>query len=116
MFSENSFHIGKFVGVPHVPFGHDKRFLSAEDAEHIALTFLGFLGRNPEHLGRFLAETGLGPESLRAIAGEPGFLVGLLDFLLSDETLLLAFTEAERIRPTMIAVARHKLEGGAAND
>jgi hypothetical protein len=86
------------------------------DAEAIAAAILGFLAENPDHLGRFLAETGLGPHQLRGLARDRAFLVGLLDFLMSDESLLLAFTEAANVRPTMIAIARHHLEGEIGED
>jgi hypothetical protein len=85
-----------------------------QEAEAVAIAILGFLGRNPDHLGRFLAETGIGPGQLRDMVGEPGFLVGLLEFVLADESLLLAFAESEKVRPTAIALARHELAGRAA--
>lgn len=86
------------------------------EAEAIAASILGFLAENPEHLGRFLAETGIGPHQIRGMARDRAFLLGLLDFLLSDESMLLAFTEQARVRPTMIAVARHHLEGEVGGD
>jgi hypothetical protein len=87
--------------------------LSTEDAEAIAVSALGFLAGRPEHLGRFLAETGIGPESIRAAAGDPNFLAGILSFLMSDDAVLLEFTEAAKIRPTLIAIAHHRLAGAA---
>src|SRR5437773_1706072 len=58
-------------------------------AEALALHALAFLAEDPERLGRFLALTGIGPADLKARAGEPEFLGGVLDHLLSDERLLL---------------------------
>ncbi|AXS40874.1 DUF3572 domain-containing protein [Breoghania sp. L-A4] len=89
--------------------------MTPEEAEIIAVEALGFLAREPEHLGRFLAVTGIGPHAIRDVAGEPGFLAGVLEFLMSDETLLLAFTENARLRPTMIAAARYRLAGDPAD-
>ncbi|MDK9694850.1 MAG: DUF3572 domain-containing protein [Siculibacillus sp.] len=83
---------------------------SREDAEALAVDALTFLAEDPETLGRFLGATGLGPETLRAAAGEPGFLAAVLEHLMGDETLLLVFAERRRIRPTMIAAARHTLD------
>src|SRR5690349_23505511 len=51
--------------------------------------------RRSSDLDRFLAVTGIGPDQIRAAAGEPGFLAGVLAYLASDETLATAFT-AER--------------------
>ena len=84
--------------------------LSREDAETLAVAALTFLAEDPETLGRFLGATGLGPETLRAAAAEPGFLAAVLEWVMGDEALLLVFAERRRIRPTMIAVARHVLD------
>jgi hypothetical protein len=80
-------------------------------ATALAIAALSFIGQEPERLGRFLALSGIGPESLRAAAGEPGFLLGVLDHLGSDETLLLSFSEDRSIDPTEIAQARTILAG-----
>lgn len=83
---------------------------SREEAERLAIAALGFFAEDPATLGRFLVATGLGPETLRAAASEPGFLAAVLEYLLGDESLLLVFAERERVRPTMIAAARHALD------
>jgi hypothetical protein len=80
------------------------------DAETIAIKALSFLAGRPEELGRFLALTGIDPSSLRQSAAEPGFLGGVLDFLLQDEPLMMVFAEAEGIAPAAIASARHRLD------
>lgn len=85
--------------------------LSAEAAEELAVKALGYLAGNPEALGRFLSLTGIGPGDIRAAAREPGFLAGVLEFFLADESLLLAFVEEMRLRPTMVAAARYALAG-----
>jgi DNA polymerase IV len=56
-----------------------------EQAEAIAISALSFIASDPERLDRFLAVTGLDPAALRAAAGAPGFLSGVLDYLCSDE-------------------------------
>ena len=85
------------------------RHLPREDAEHMAISFLSFIAEEPETLGRFLAATGLGPENLRSAASDPGFLTAVLEYVLSDESLLLTYSERLRIRPMMVAAARHRL-------
>ncbi|KPL51045.1 DUF3572 domain-containing protein [Prosthecomicrobium hirschii] len=85
--------------------------MNHDEAEGIAIAALGFLAERPEHLGRFLAESGIGPETLRVAATDPGFLAGILDFLMNDESLLLEFTENRRLRPLMVAAAHHRLSG-----
>ncbi len=89
--------------------------LSVEDSEEIAVRGLQFLAGDPEQLGRFLAVTGIGPQDLRAAAAEPGFLAGVIEFFMADESLLLAFATNAGIRPTLFAAARHLL-GGAAGE
>jgi hypothetical protein len=80
-------------------------------AEAIALRALAFLAEDPERLGRFLALSGIGPSELRSRASDPALLGGVLDHLLSDERLLLAFAEANELKPEAAARARRHLPG-----
>jgi hypothetical protein len=80
-----------------------------EAAAELAIAALGFLAGEHERLERFLALTGLGPQSLRAAAREPSFLLGVLDFVASDETLLLAFANEGGIDPEDVGRARDAL-------
>jgi len=75
-------------------------------AEALAVAALGFIASEPERLGRFLAMTGIGPDSLRAAAREPQFLLGVLDHLAADEPLLLAFAAENSIDPSAVIKAR----------
>jgi hypothetical protein len=83
------------------------------DAEALAIKALSFLAGRPEELGRFLALTGIDPAGLRHAAAEPGFLGGVLDFLLQDEALMMVFADAEGVPPTALARARHRLDPAA---
>lgn len=87
--------------------------LSVAEAEEIAIAAVQFLAANPEALGRFLALAGIGPQDLRAAAVGPEFLIGVIEFLMSDEALLLVFAESAGVRPTMIAAARFALARAA---
>jgi hypothetical protein len=87
-----------------------------EAAEALAITALAFLAADPEHLGDFLAVTGIGPESIREAARDPGFLAGVLDHLAGHEALLIAFARAEGIAPTEVERARAALGGGWDRD
>ena len=82
-----------------------------QDAELIALKALGFLASDGERLGRFLALTGIAPQDIRAAAAEPAFLLGILDHLRGDQSLLLEFTSSEGIDPARIDAASHLLSG-----
>jgi hypothetical protein len=79
------------------------------DPEEIALQALSFLASDPERLGAFLAATGLGPETIRASARQPGFLLAVLDHLAADEALLLSFAANLRLDPAVVAKAQHQL-------
>jgi len=83
--------------------------LDKKAAELLAVDALTFLAGRPEALGRFLALTGVGPHSLRAAAADPAFLAGVLDHVLADEALLVAFAEAADLRPERVAEARRAL-------
>ena len=80
-------------------------------AQTLAIRALGFLAADADLLGRFLAETGLGPDELRANADDPSLLAGVLDFLLGNEKELVAFCEAEGIAPDRPRRARALLPG-----
>ena len=85
------------------------RKTSRGTAEALAIAALTFIAEEPERLGRFLALSGIGPESLRAAAREPGFLLGVLDYLTNDESLLIAFSTDRGIDPGEIGRARDLL-------
>ncbi|MEO6382791.1 MAG: DUF3572 domain-containing protein [Nitrobacter sp.] len=80
-----------------------------EVAEIVAIQALSFVAGDTERLGRFLAETGIGPETLRASASDPHFLAGVLDFVLRDDATVKAFSESSEHHPTTIAAAREAL-------
>ena len=80
-----------------------------EVAEIVAIQALSFVAGDPERLGVFLAETGIGPETLRLAAADPRFLAGVLDFVLRDDATVKAFAAASELDPTTIAAAREVL-------
>jgi hypothetical protein len=80
-------------------------------AEALAVAALGFIASEPERLGRFLAMTGIGPDSIRAAGREPQFLLGVLDHLVTDEPLLLAFAAENSIPPNAVIKARDTIAG-----
>jgi hypothetical protein len=80
-------------------------------AEHLAIAALGFIAAEPERLDRFLALTGIAPASIRAAAREPQFLVGVLDHLMGEERLLLAFAAENDVDPEAVMRARDALAG-----
>ena len=78
-------------------------------AEIVAVQALGFIAGDPERLGLFLAESGIGPETLRTAAADPQFLASVLDFVLRDDATVKAFANVSQLHPTNIAAAREVL-------
>lgn len=83
-----------------------------EEAEHLAIAAVAFLAERPDDLQRFLAVTGADPDTLRTQATEPGFLAGVLEYILSDEPLVVAFAADAAIPPERVGEAFHILEAG----
>jgi hypothetical protein len=83
------------------------------DAEAVAIGALGHIAGDPDTLSRFLALTGLGPDTLRRAAADAGFLGRVLDYLQENERLLLAYAEASGHSPETI-LAAHRALGGRA--
>jgi hypothetical protein len=85
------------------------RRMTLEIAEATAFRALAFIAGDEERLSRFMAETGLMPDSLRAAAASPGFAAAVMAHVMGDEDLLLAFAAADGIRPEAVAGAAHLL-------
>jgi Protein of unknown function (DUF3572) len=82
-----------------------------EGAEMLAIQALGFIAEEPQRLNAFLNVSGLTLGRLRESATTPGFLAGVLDHMLADESLLMAFADSAAIDPADIARARGALGG-----
>ena len=80
-----------------------------EVAEIVAVQALSFIASEPERLGLFLAESGIGPETLRSAAADPRFLVSVLDFIMCDDATVKAFADVSQLHPTNIAAAHQAL-------
>lgn len=81
------------------------------DAEDTAIAALAWLAGQPELMGRFLALTGLEASNLREAAREPGFVAGVLGFLMNHEPTLMDFCAATDTRPETVARAFRALGG-----
>ncbi|MCO5164457.1 MAG: DUF3572 domain-containing protein [Mesorhizobium sp.] len=83
-----------------------------EAAEALAIRALGFIASDAVLLPRFLSITGIEAKDIRAVAGQPGFLAGVLQFLLAHEPTLLQFAEAAQIDAAEVARACRALPFG----
>ena len=77
----------------------------------LAVQALGFIAEEPQSLSRFLDTSGISADQIRAAAAEPGFLAGVLEYMLADENLLRAFAGHAGIDPADVAHASHALGG-----
>jgi hypothetical protein len=80
-----------------------------EVAEIVAIQALTFIAGEPGRLGLFLAETGIGPETLRNAAADPKFLASVLQFVMRDDATVKVFAEASELHPTNVAAAHQVL-------
>jgi hypothetical protein len=80
-----------------------------EVAEIVAVQALSFVAGDPERLGLFLAESGIGPETLRSAAADPRFLASVLDFVMRDDATVKTFADVSQLHPTNIAAAHQAL-------
>ena len=77
----------------------------------LAVQALGFIAEEPQSLSRFLDTSGLSADGIRTAAAEPGFLAGVLEYMLADENLLRAFADRAGIDPAEVARATTALGG-----
>jgi hypothetical protein len=80
-----------------------------QKAEMLAVQALAFIAEDDGRLVNFIASTGIAMQSIRDAAREPNFLVGVLEHILADENLLIAFADNVAIDPTDVARARQTL-------
>lgn len=82
------------------------------EAETIAIAALAFIADDSQLLGRFVGVTGIEPQAIRRAAREPGFLAGVLQFVLAHEPTLLAFCDRNGIAAEKVAAAERTLSPG----
>jgi len=87
-----------------------------ESAEILGIQALAYLAEDGDRLSRFLGLTGIEADDVRAAARQPGFLAGVLEHMLGDESLLVAFADSAGIDPAEIARARSALGGIMEHD
>ena len=83
-----------------------------DSAETLALQALGWLLGQEELLPGFLAASGAAPGDLAGLARDPEFMGAVLDFLLQDDQMVIAFCDAAGLRYEAPMQARAFLPGG----
>ena len=87
--------------------------ISANSAETLALNVLNWLVGNDELLPVFLGTSGASAEDLRARAAEAEFLTSVLDFLMLDDSWVIAFCDANSIPYDLPGLAHAALSGNS---
>lgn len=82
---------------------------SPTDPQALALNALGWVLGDGDRAARFLALTGLTPDSLRASLSESSTLAAVIEFLCSHEPDLIAAADALGVEPETLAAARERL-------
>ena len=82
----------------------------------LAIQALSFIAEEPERLSAFVSATGIDIAAIRDAARQSDFLAGVLEHMLADETLLLAFADSAAVDPAEIARARRALGGNWERD
>ena len=82
-----------------------------DHAETLALKAIHFILGDENLQQGFLATSGVSPNEFKDMIGDPEFLGGVLDFLLSNEEQLIKFCEDNEIEPTEPAKARRLFPG-----
>ena len=82
------------------------------DADQVAIDVLGYIASEPDLMKRFLDLTGIEADRIREAAGQPGFLLGVLDFLLANERDVEDYHHAAGTPPETLVAAREKLDAG----
>lgn len=80
-------------------------------ASELAAQALIFIAQDLDRTGRFLALSGIGPLDIRDRSQDPAFQAGILDYVLTDETLLVEFAQWADVEPSSVVQNRRYLPG-----
>jgi hypothetical protein len=83
----------------------DRSAIDFDAAEAVAIQGLAFLAEEPTRMQRFFLTSGLRPEDVRAQAGTPHLLCAVLEYLASDESLLLVFAASRKVAAESVGQA-----------
>jgi Protein of unknown function (DUF3572) len=84
--------------------------MTVDHAEALAATCLAQLASDPGQLVRFMTETGIGPDDLRANAGSREVLIAVLEYVLGEESLLLVVASTASTKPETLQHALMALQ------
>lgn len=86
--------------------------VNSEKAETVALQALVWILEDDELTTRFLGMSGADPQMLRQNADSAEVLCSVMDFILTEDKMVLEFAGAVNVPPETVVAARHSLPGG----
>ena len=90
--------------------------LSQDAAEQVALTAIAWLAGHDELLPVFMGSTGADETAFRDGVANPEFQASVLDFILMDDTWVVALCDSTGLPYDRLMQARGVLPGGARVD
>ncbi len=90
--------------------------MTQDQAEILAFKAIEWLAMHDTYMTRFMALSGLSPGDIMGRSDDKDMLAGIINFLLSDETMLLAFCDDHALDPALPAQAQHRLAGETNSD
>lgn len=82
-----------------------------KEAETLAIDILKWLASEPDLFNRFSSLSGIDLSQLRSAAKEPGFLTGVIAFLVNHEPTLMQYCQTHNKSPEEIVQAYRALGG-----
>lgn len=83
--------------------------INIKEAAFVAIKSLAYISQSETELNKFLAITGIEAVDVIRLRENLQFLGGVLDFLSSDESLLLSFCSSEDFTPRQVENAKLRL-------
>ena len=90
---------------------NQSKYETDDKTQMLAVDILSWIATDEEMMSRFLAVSGISIDNLRDAAGEPGFLAGVIGFVMAHEPTLLAYCNAREVEPDAVVAAWRALGG-----
>jgi hypothetical protein len=88
---------------------HDAPPVNRDRAEWIAIAVLGTIAKQQDRLTQFLTLTGIEPKAIRALAEDPRFLAGVVDYVAEDPSLAAIIISELALHPADLSMAQYAL-------
>jgi hypothetical protein len=76
--------------------------ITIDAAEALAVAAFSAIMSDEERMSRFMAISGLRPDTIREAAASPRFFAGILHYVVADEGLLVALATELNVKPEQV--------------